>query len=85
MVKGKTRIETTESGFLELDRADIIELIRSKKVIPSGIKDEDLRIFVRVPGGGDWSNTDLHIKGDQMIDGCYIQVSWSKTTSVIKD
>ena len=45
---------------ITLDRDDILEFLRDKYVFP----DEELNslnIYIRVPGGGDWSNTNLDI------------------------
>jgi hypothetical protein len=40
---------------------------------------EDARVFVRVPGGGDWSNQDLEIDDD--IDGVtQLEVEYTRTT-----
>jgi hypothetical protein len=43
--------------------------------IPGGSK---TKVFVHVPGGGDWSNTDLDIDGDSPIT-----IRWSQTTESI--
>ncbi len=59
----QTTRDTTETTVLELDLKDIIEFLK----IHPAMKDKkidlhSLECFVRVPGGGDWSNTNLDIE-----------------------
>lgn len=54
------RTTTIQEVEHRLSRDDIITLLRNAGyTIPDGTT-----IFVRVPGGGDWSNTDLDIEED---------------------
>lgn len=56
--------------ILQLDKSKLLWLLRHAGVsIPtSSPVDLDIKVSVRVPGGGDWSNTDLDIEGDVTID-----------------
>lgn len=60
MISNSTkRVVRTESHELELNQADILELLRKAgHDIP---EQAVLRVYFAVPGGGDWSNTDIDI------------------------
>lgn len=57
----KTRIVTTRSVRVdgELTFADLAKLVRAQVGVPAGAS---VRLYVDVPGGGDWSNTDLDVE-----------------------
>jgi hypothetical protein len=67
-----TRQTTIEEHHLEVDKALLIEALRSfgYDSIPM-----QAQAFVYVPGGGDWSNTRLDIGEDGDIHVC-----WNETT-----
>ena len=57
----KRKVTTTETHF-ELSHLDLMEYLETK-----GFKFDhsyDIRAFVAIPGGGDWSNTDLGVGPD---------------------
>jgi hypothetical protein len=60
-MKIKKETTTTIRGRLEIPREVLIKALREHvdSMIP-----EDAMAYVQVPGGGDWSNTDLQIDGD---------------------
>lgn len=58
MVKGNLTVTKTQHLECEVTAVDILQLVRAQVHIPSGVP---VRIFVEVPGGGDWSHTDLDI------------------------
>lgn len=59
MLKSKTTTVTTKT-VVELDGQALTDAFAEH--IPEGAK--DVRFFVRVPGGGDWSNMDLDFDRD---------------------
>lgn len=73
-----TRRATTEEHRLEVDKALLLEALRAfgHHNIPAYAK-----IFVRVPGGGDWSNTNLHIDEDGVLHVCWSQVEYHPVES----
>lgn len=51
---------TTTQTVYEFTKADILHaLVKAGKLPPTTVYDADA--FVRVPGGGDWSNTNLDL------------------------
>lgn len=59
--------ELTEVVTIEITSGDILRYLtgedRNGKIhIPNGAT--DLQVFVRIPGGGDWSNMDLEINSN---------------------
>lgn len=69
MANIKTTSHTETYTIITLDRVDIIDFIREHHdaEIP-----QDAKVFVRVPGGGDWSNTDLDIDPDTHVQVRYV-------------
>jgi len=61
--------KTRTSHRVELDDSDLRELL--KDYIPEDAR--SVRIRVWVPGGGDWSNTDLDIDRQNTL-----QISWEE-------
>ena len=61
MSKSRSSTTTTVETTIELSNKDLARLL--KGYIESwGFSIENIqRVFIRVPGGGDWSNTDLDI------------------------
>ena len=60
----KKKVITTETRF-ELGILDLREYLETK-----GFKFDssyDLRAFMAIPGGGDWSNTNLEVEPDHPI------------------
>lgn len=74
MISGHTkRVVKTESHELELNRDDMLELLRKAgHEIPEHAA---LQVYFAVPGGGDWSNTDVDIDSKNPI-----RVQWQITT-----
>lgn len=68
--KKETLVVTTQKHRLEMNRIDIRHALTSAGYeIP-----HDASIYVHVPGGGDWSNSDLHID-----KACPVVVTWETT------
>lgn len=75
----KTRVDKTTTIIFTRD--DIIKyLLRNSDHLPCGIadllsevKDGQLNIEFTVPGGGDYSNTDVELNNTD----CVIKVSWN--------
>lgn len=65
-------ITTRRQIRLEIHRAHIIQMV---KELGYGLIPKDARIFVDVPGGGDWSNMELNIDDDRPV-----VVTWSEVT-----
>lgn len=63
-------IATTETQIIRLTEYDIINLLIEHGIILSDSppqRNKDLKVHVEIPGGGDWSNTDLDISKDHPI------------------
>ena len=60
-MKNLTKVKTTTVKTFELDRVDILDYLTEKGYIKPSDKFDSLDIFVKIPGGGDWSNTNLEI------------------------
>lgn len=63
-------IRTQTTKRIELSESDLRELVRAH----SGEVPASAAIFVEVPGGGDWSNTQLDISESPII------ITWSEVT-----
>lgn len=37
---------------------------------------DDVRVFVKIPGGGDWSNSDLELDPHRNGDGDLLHIEW---------
>lgn len=60
-----TIIEVNRIRTIKLSNEDIIEMLREKKIIADN---ETIKmVFVRVPGGGDYSNTNLDINDEECV------------------
>lgn len=57
-IGGKLTVTKTQRMSCEVTYDDILALVRSQVNIPAGA---EVRIYVEVPGGGDWSHTDLDV------------------------
>lgn len=58
-----TRSVTTHTHMLRLDKEELLSALNAAGYqIPHGCE-----ITVRVPGGGDWSNTSLDISGNSPV------------------
>lgn len=53
--------ETTQKVTMSLNGKDIVKLLN----LPANAT--NIQVIVRVPGGGDWSNTDLDLMRENMI------------------
>lgn len=59
--KARTQVTTTTDVRIELDADALLGVLKTAFDLPDNAK-----LHVRVPGGGDWSNTDLSIgNGDE--------------------
>lgn len=61
-LKVQRRQTTREELSVDLDEAALLHAIRT--AYPKLGLPENAKLKVRVPGGGDWSNTDLEIGSD---------------------
>ncbi len=62
MISNKSvKVVRHEEGSVELNAADIVELVRKAGVIPDSFVAANMRVYFAVPGGGDWTNTDIDI------------------------
>ena len=57
--KARTVVTTTTDVRIDLDHEALLGVLKTAFDIP-----ENAKLHVRVPGGGDWSNTDLTISDD---------------------
>jgi hypothetical protein len=64
---------------IELTDADIIPSIfeRIKKELPEGVAIGDARMYINIPGGGDWSNMELEVSKNHplIVEVRYINIS----------
>lgn len=61
MSKSRTSTTTTVETTIELSNRDLARLLTGY-IESWGFSIEHIqRVFVKIPGGGDWSNTDLDI------------------------
>ncbi len=68
------KTKTTESTYtVRIGRIDLIKFVKDHYAtdLPASVE-----IFVRVPGGGDWSGMDLEIDGDEEV-----VVRWKEISS----
>lgn len=54
-----TIVQTKKVTTVQLNKNDLIEILRDKQIIPRTLGSAD--IYMHVPGGGDWSHTNLHV------------------------
>ena len=57
----RTTTVTTESTY-NFSSEEVLNALKIAGLLPSDTFNRDSIVFVRVPGGGDWSNTDLEIE-----------------------
>ena len=53
---------TRQTHVIELDATDVREMLRRR--FPNETIPATAAVYVRVPGGGDWSNTKLDVGSD---------------------
>ncbi len=67
-IKIKKVIHQTYDVTLSVSRETLVELLKTEKEAEKYLDDKSSYllkdVFVRVPGGADWSNTDLAIDAD---------------------
>lgn len=70
----KTKTVTTTD--LAINKEELIRILNEAfQLYPSGERykiPQDAQVWVTIPGGGDWSSTDLHLDRDVKLN-----VSWS--------
>ena len=70
MILSKT-VRVSATKVVELKRSDILGFLRESGLeVPDGAE-----VFLRVPGGGDWPNTRLHVEEPE--DG--LVITWTET------
>lgn len=69
------RVAVTTVYELKLNREEIVQLLRAAGYPVS----DDVRVSVRVPGGGDWSNIDLTIGTDVT----QVSIDWSTHEHIV--
>jgi hypothetical protein len=77
----KEEVKRTYDKRIEVTREDILELVHNKLGGKIGIditkkpqSGEKIKVFVRIPGGGDYSNTNLDIEQDTPI---VVNIQWT--------
>jgi hypothetical protein len=75
-IKIKMETTTTRTFRASLGRDALVRALRSVGIVVP----KNGQIFVAVPGGGDWSNTSLHIGLDVPLE-----VQWSHTEETEDD
>ena len=50
---------------IKITNHDIISMLRKKGLVTN--KETITKVFVSIPGGGDWSNTDMNINDEDPI------------------
>jgi hypothetical protein len=66
----KTTTTTTRRHRVEIDNTDLIQLLTNlttANLADVSIPPDGARIYISIPGGGDWSSTDLDIDKDNPI------------------
>lgn len=67
-----SKIIGTTTVEIHISAEDFRALLKMKKIdVP-----DTARVIVRVPGGGDWSNTDLEIGSESFKDSTKVTVRW---------
>lgn len=66
------QVVTTRAVTIEVTAQDILALVRKRAHIPA---DAEVRVYVDVPGGGDWSNMEIDIAEHPV----YVRAVWSAT------
>lgn len=73
-IDSSTATTTRTDHVVSLTKDDILEFLRSKGVLEKGVPDRAVEITAHVPGGGDWSNTDLVLGSESLYS---LHVAWS--------
>lgn len=71
----KQTVVVTEHHHASLTRAELVNILRGWFRTS-----DDVEVFVTVPGGGDWSNTDVNIDADT-----HLQLRWTTRRSETVD
>lgn len=82
LVDAEIVVETTERkrARVELDRTQVITILQYAGFeIPN--KSGRVKIYMSVPGGGDWSNTDLEVEDGRFPSGGRLIVEWESDPS----
>jgi hypothetical protein len=69
-VVGTLAVTRTQRLDIEVSVTDILALVRQKFAIPVGAQ---TRVYVDVPGGGDWSNEEL-----DCLHPVQVRIEWSE-------
>lgn len=69
-ISGTLEVVKTQTISIEVTAGDILALVRQHAHIPD---DAEVRVYVDVPGGGDWSNMEIDIAEHPV----YVRAVWS--------
>lgn len=72
-VRMKKVVTTTRKIRIEVEGHDLIRLLETTGQIPKVSARNGVKVFVTVPGGGDWSGSDLDIERETRI-----QIEWEE-------
>jgi len=76
----KTTVTKETKEYIELHFDDIVEFLDTKGILSKNQEaPQSLKIFVDVPGGGDWSNTELCIQDAPLV------IEITNTTETVKN
>lgn len=70
------RVVKTETYTLHLSGADIILAIRQElkaQGVSEGLPPDNASVTISIPGGGDWSNTELDVS-----EASPVEISWTE-------
>ena len=73
-MRREKQVTTTVRVTGQLEYSDIIALVR--RAVPDAPANAEITITVYVPGGGDWSNTDLDVEEHPLEFVC----TWASTS-----
>lgn len=77
----KKQVRTETRHTVELDAQDLLECLAPKLNIPPEILHR-VKLYVEIPGGGDWSNTDLSISSESPLKISWVTVEEDTEASV---
>jgi hypothetical protein len=74
-IQGNLTVTKTQRVQIEVTAQDILDLVRQRVHVLTGVS-VAIRVYVDVPGGEDWSNTQLDIHDHPV----HVRFEWSEVT-----
>lgn len=69
------RSNSTIHQSISVSGRDIVKVLHRAGIIPEEAMKQNIQVVFKIPGGGDYSNTDYEFNNEELV-----QISWTTTS-----